>query len=101
MSKRNELDLRKAFAAPPESYIAKTRATLESLEEEPVKKFTFSVALALTCALLLMGSALAVGLSGAWRTDTITGQQGQTLSSGQGEGGYEHKRIRNGRRGAV
>ncbi len=87
MSKRNELDLRKAFAAPPESYIAKTRATLESLEEEPVKKFTFSVALALTCALLLMGSALAVGLSGAWRTDTITGQQGQTLSSGQGEGG--------------
>ena len=71
MSKRNELDLRKAFAAPPESYIAKTRATLEQLEEEePVKKFTFSAALALTCALLIMGGALAAGLRGAWNPTT-------------------------------
>ena len=83
MSKRNELDLRKAFAAPPESYIAKTRATLESLEEEPVKKFTFSVALALTCALLIMGGALAAGLCGAWNPDNITGQDAQQLSGGQ------------------
>ncbi len=52
-------------------------------EEEPVKKFTFSAALALTCALLLMGSALAVGLSGAWNPDNITGQDAQQLSGGQ------------------
>ena len=84
MSKRNELDLRKAFAAPPESYIAKTRATLEQLEEEePVKKFTFSAALALTCALLIMGGALAAGLRGAWNPDNITGQDAQQLSGGQ------------------
>ena len=84
MSKRNELDLRKAFAAPPESYIAKTRATLEQLEEEePVKKFTFSAALALTCALLIMGGALAAGLCGAWNPDNITGQDAQQLSGGQ------------------
>lgn len=84
MSKRNELDLRKAFAAPPESYIAKTRATLEQLEEEePVKKFTFSAALALTCALLIMGGALAAGLCGAWNPDNIIGQDAQQLSGGQ------------------
>ncbi len=84
MRKRADIDLRKAFAAPPESYIAKTRATLEQLEEEePVKKFTFSAALALTCALLIMGGALAAGLRGAWNPDNITGQDAQQLSGGQ------------------
>ena len=39
-------------------------------EEEPVKKFTFSAALALTCALLIMGGALAAGLRGAWNPTT-------------------------------
>ena len=31
--KKREFDLKDAFAAPPESYVRRTRATLDSLEE--------------------------------------------------------------------
>ena len=78
--KKREFDLKDAFAAPPESYVRRTRATLDSLEEaDSVKKVAWGSALAIACALVIMTTAFAAGLNNLRMRDNIAGQQ---LSNG-------------------
>lgn len=78
--KKREFDLKDAFAAPPESYVRRTRATLDSLEEaDNVKKVAWGSALAIACALVIMTTAFAAGLNNLRMRDNIAGQQ---LSNG-------------------
>ena len=78
--KKREFDLKDAFAAPPESYVRRTRATLDSLEEaDSVKKVAWGSALAIACALVIMTTAFAAGLNNMRMRDNIAGQQ---LSNG-------------------
>ena len=78
--KKLEFDLKDAFAAPPESYVRRTRATLDSLEEaDNVKKVAWGSALAIACALVIMTTAFAAGLNNLRMRDNIAGQQ---LSNG-------------------
>ena len=73
---KREIDLKKAFAAPPESYVRRTKATLDSLEEaDDVKKVAWGTVLAIACALVLMTTAFAAGLNNLRSRDNIAGQQ--------------------------